>query len=345
MLNLWLKRMHLKRYNWINVLKSLAIVLMVFSNSAAYFFSSEVNVFFRIISSLAAPLFIFIAGANLIFSNEAHFKKFLIRGAYLFVTAACIDVLIWRIVPFATFDVLYLISFGIIICGILRFGKSFDLAFGIIFILTSFLLQSNYRFELEEFGLFEKDLFSSISIRSNFKRAFIDGWFPILPWIGFMFLGRWAISIENALDKKVRVFSLIFFVSTFCLLTQSSLNPMRNNYIEIFYPVNGLFVLMSLAFLVSAISVTSYFSERTFFKLESKYILGRKSLAVYILHCFFIATFAETFPIREELGFSLFCILQFATFYAFIWLIELVYLKRIISNFPSPIKIIFGLNN
>jgi uncharacterized membrane protein len=337
--------MHLKRYNWINVLKSLAIVLMVFSNSAAYFFSSEVNVFFRIISSLAAPLFIFLAGANLIFSNEAHFKKFLTRGAYLFVTAACIDVLIWGIVPFATFDVLYLIAFGIIICGILRFGQLSDLAFGTTFILISFLLQSNYRFELEEFRLFEKDLFSSISISSNFKRAFIDGWFPILPWIGFMFLGRWAMSIVNVFDKKVRLFAFLFFVSTFCLLTQSSLNPMRNNYIEIFYPVNGLFVLMSLAFLVSAISVTSYLSERTFFKRESKHILGKKSLAVYILHCFFIATLADVFPIREEIGFFLFCILQFATFYAFIWFIELIYVKRLISNFPSPIKIIFGLNN
>jgi uncharacterized membrane protein len=316
---------------------------MVFANTASYFFSTEVNVFFRIISSLAAPLFVFIAGANLIFSNEAHFKKFLIRGAYLFVTAACIDLLIWRIVPFVTFDVLYMISFGIIICGVLRFGKWFDLAFGTIFILTSLLLQSSYRFELEEFRLVEKDLFSSISIISSFKRALIDGWFPILPWIGFMFLGRWAMSIVNTFRKKVRIFSLLIFVLTFGLLTQSSLNSIRNNYIEIFYPVSGLFVLMSLAFLFAAISVTSYLSERTFFKLESKYVLGRKSLTLYILHCFLIATLADAFPIREEMGFFLFCILQFAAFYAYIWIVELDYLKRIISNFPSPIKIILGL--
>jgi len=340
---LWLERMNLIRYNYINVLKSLAIILMVFANSATYFFSSEVNVFFRIISSLAAPLFIFLAGANLSFSNEARFEKFLIRGAYLFVTAACIDVLIWRIVPFATFDVLYLISFGIIICGILRFGNLSDFAFGTAFILAAYLVQSNYRFKIEEFRLFEKDLFSSISISSNLKRALVDGWFPILPWIGFMFLGRWAMSIVNNFDKRVMTFSFICFVSTFFLLAYSSLNSIRNNYIEIFYPVNGLFVLLALSFLFSAISVTYLLCERISFKLESKYLFGRTSLSVYIIHCFFISSLGEIFPIREEFGFYLFCLLQFALFYVYSWCNELFYVKRIISNLPTPVKTILGL--
>jgi uncharacterized membrane protein len=316
---------------------------MVIANSAAYFISSDVHVFFRIISSLAAPLFIFLAGANLFFSNEAHFKKFLIRGAYLFVTAVSIDVLIWGIIPFATFDVLYLISFGIIICGLLRFGSFIDLLLGTTFILSSFLLKSHYRFELEELRLFDKDLISSFSISSNLKRLLIDGWFPILPWIGFMFLGRWTMSILKTLEKRVMVFSFLFFISTFYLLTHSSLNSIRNNYIEIFYPVNELFVLMSLAFLILAISVTSNLSTITFFKLGSKYLLGRKSLLVYILHCFLIATLADIFPIKEGVGLFIFCILQLGVFYLFIWVIELVCLKNFISNLSRPIKLILGL--
>jgi hypothetical protein len=337
------KRMNLQRHNWINGLKSLAITLMVFANSAAYFFNSEVNVYFRIGSSLAAPLFIFLAGANLILSNEAHLKKFIIRGAYLFVTAACIDFLIWRIVPFATFDVLYLISFGIIICGIFRFGHLSDFAFGTTFILASFLVQANYRFEIEELRLAENDIFSSIALKSNLMRALIDGWFPILPWIGFMFLGRWAMSIVYTIDKNVILFSFLFFVSTFFGITYSSLNSIRNNYIEIFYPVNGLFLLLSLAFLFFAFSGTANLSERICVKYESKYSFGRKSLSIYIIHCIIIASFADTFPIKQELGLLLFCIIQFVVFYIYVWFVELFFVKRIILNIPSPIRRIIGL--
>lgn len=335
--------MDLKRHKWIDGLKSLSITLMVFANSAAYFFNSEVNVYFRIASSLAAPSFIFLAGANLYFSNETQFKNFLIRSAYLFVTAACIDFLIWKIVPFATFDVLYLISFGILICGIFRFGKLSDFAFGTIFILSSFLFQNNYRFEIEELQLADNDIYSSIAFKSNLMRAFIDGWFPILPWIGFMFLGRWAMSIVSTINKNVTVVSLLIFVATFFGLTNSSLNSIRNNYIEIFYPVNGLFVLLSLAFLIFTFSCSALLSEKVSIGCESKHSFGKKSLSIYIIHCSLIALFAETFPLRHELGFILFCIIQFAIFSIYVWFVELYFVKQIISLIPTPIRRILGL--
>ena len=90
---------------WIDELRTIAIVIMVFANSAAYFIPDEVNVHFRILSSLAAPMVIFLAGVSLSFSDGAPSKKFLIRGGYLLITAALIDLLAWKILPFETFDV------------------------------------------------------------------------------------------------------------------------------------------------------------------------------------------------------------------------------------------------
>ena len=58
------------RVKWIDLLRSVAIIIMVFANSAAYFYENNVNVTFRLISSLAAPLFIFLAGANLYFAEN-----------------------------------------------------------------------------------------------------------------------------------------------------------------------------------------------------------------------------------------------------------------------------------
>lgn len=331
------------RQYWIDELRSLAIALMVFANSAAYFFNTELNSFYRIAASLSAPLFVFLAGSNLIHSSQAPLKKFLIRGFSLLTTAAFIDTVLWGIVPFTTYDVLYLISFGIMICGVLRMGAVADFALGTLIILLAFVFQSHYRFEINEISLMAEHITTPNIFDFSIKRALIDGWFPIFPWVGYMFLGRWAIS--NAKTSKTIVFlSFILFVLLYYYMTKSQLNPIRNNYIEVFYPITLRFLLLSLSFVVFALLIGFNLGGRTGRDELRKYTLGKRSLSIYIIHCLFIAKFECFFPKNSIWFFLLFCSIQFTVFLVFVRFMELNIVQKYKSIIPLPLKKLFGID-
>ena len=327
---------------WIDELRTIAIVIMVFANSAAYFIPDEVNVHFRILSSLAAPMFIFLAGVSLSFSDGAPSKKFLIRGGYLLITAALIDLLAWKILPFETFDVLYLISFGIVLCGLIQYGWKADLSIGVAFIVLSFFVRASYNFEMTE----SQFLMNDFSYQSNFKeilkRAFIDGWFPLFPWIGFMFLGRALFSNLERLNSRILFWSnLIIFIAFFTLIQQSANNPIRTNYIEIFYPVRALYLVLSFSFILLAIALAKKL-EVNWNGIKKYTSIGRNSLFVYMLHCFFTSYLADLFPVKELAGLGIFCVVQLIFLYSMAWIVERSSVVVLISIFPVAIQKVLG---
>jgi len=332
------------RFLWIDELRTLAIIIMIFANSAAYFFVGEVNVSFRVVSSLAAPLFIFLSGMNLFFSSEASVRKFISRGMYLLITASLIDVFAWRIFPFGTFDVLYLIAFGIIICGLFRFGWISDLVIGIVLIALSFLLKLGYNFEISESLIFEEKGFSEIYNKLVLKRAFIDGWFPIIPWIGYVFLGRATMAVVDRLKSVSMILVAIFvFGFSYYSLINAELNPVRDNYIEIFYPVSLLFVLISLSFIFIAMRMAISQKDKKSTLIVRITVLGRKSIFVYLLHCFFISMLADVFPVRGVSGLLLFCVLQLASLFVLTALFDSKFMIEKLEAFPRSLKVILGL--
>lgn len=332
------------RFLWIDELRTFAIITMIFANSAAYFFEGEVNVSFRIFSSLAAPLFIFLSGMNLFFSSEASSKKFITRGMYLLITASLIDILAWKIFPFGTYDVLYLIAFGIMICGVCRFGWISDLLIGVALIALSFVFKLGYNFEITEALISDNKGFSEIYNISVLKRAFIDGWFPIIPWIGYVFLGRATMVVVDRLKGVSTILGAIFvFGFSYYSLMIAELNPVRSNYIEIFYPVSPLFVLLSFSFIFLAMRIAISQKDKKSTLIGKITSLGRKSLFVYLLHCFFISMLADVFPVRGVPGFLLFCVLQLASLVALTALFESKFMIEKLYAFPRPLKVILGL--
>ena len=255
-----------------------------------------------------------------------------------------IDVFVWKIFPFGTFDVLYLIAFGIISCAFLRFGWVADLIIGFGLVLSSFFIGGVYRFDIIEVPINE-----SISPNYNFltntlARALFDGWFPVLPWLGYIFIGRAVMNkIHYLKGVSVLVLLLIAFVSGFCALTYSTLNDVRAYYIEVFYPVTGFYVLTSISFILLLTMLLKNSDEVESSLKKEITSIGRNSLLMYILHCFMISLFADVFPIRNTGGFVLFCFLQLTLMYLSAKLMSLQKVSLFRSKIPSPLAAIFGL--
>ena len=102
--------MHYQRLSSIDLLKTIAIIIMIIANSSPYILVSPHSIYTRIISSLAAPLFIFLSGFSffLSFNKNQNYRNKYFQVFYLFCSAILLDITIWHIMPFQTFDVLYL---------------------------------------------------------------------------------------------------------------------------------------------------------------------------------------------------------------------------------------------
>ena len=106
-----------KRLASIDLLRTISIIIMIIANSSPYILVSPHSIWLRLISSLAAPLFIFLSGYSFFVSfnqNKNFYHKFS-QALYILISAVFVDVFIWQIMPFQTFDVLYLISFALLI--------------------------------------------------------------------------------------------------------------------------------------------------------------------------------------------------------------------------------------
>lgn len=96
----------------IDVLRAIAVYIMLVANATPYLFPGVTNFAFRLICSCAAPIFIALSGYT--FAIKPSRKK-AVNGFLLIISALLIDILAWNIPPFQTFDVLYVIGFGQII--------------------------------------------------------------------------------------------------------------------------------------------------------------------------------------------------------------------------------------
>ena len=135
-----------RRYPAIDIFRGVAILTMLCANSAAESLqSSYINeyagphhFYIRIYGSFAAPIFVFLAGFMVGIGSEKHPPLyFLKRALEIFAVAALIDRFIWHVMPFTSFDVLYLTAFGIIVSALLL---KQNVVIRIIFMLICFAL-------------------------------------------------------------------------------------------------------------------------------------------------------------------------------------------------------------
>jgi uncharacterized protein len=347
------------RLSNIDFMRTTAIFIMIIANAAPYVMEKPNPNAMRLICSLAAPLFIFLSGFSfyLSFTKNKNYKQKFWQGFYLMCTAVGIDWLIWGTLPFQAFDVLYLISIGIFVnILIFNFHVYAKLFIALACIAASILLQNKYgyRFSIEDSTdnmRFSMDFLQSIQFQS--QRLFVDGWFPIFPWISFAIIGCLvAEKMESILYilKSVLVSSLLLFILGIVLLfNANTLQGEREGYLEFFYPASPVYLLIAFSFIFLLFTSTANFKLPN--GLSFINVFGRNSLFVYIFHAAIISfVLTPLFEIAKG-GYELLNGYRFALlstafillccFVAFLseWLSKNGYFKYVLT----PVKHILGL--
>lgn len=281
------------RLNTIDCLRGLAIIMMVAANFAAQLLVEPHPLWFRFYGSFAAPLFIFLAGVMIpctqLFKGY-QLPYFLGRGSYIFFVAILIDLFIWRVLPMASVDVLYLIGWSLpVACLFLKLSQPKQIgAIAAVFLLAFYLQQAlGYSDTVNEWDL-QDGLPPLNDVMVVWRHWLVDGWFPIFPWLSFALLGAFCGQFIFA-KQEVKMPTSLFAVSLVLLglgawwFSFSSGVPLtRDGYSEIFYPATPAYCLMA----VGVIGVLFYWVER----IKSRVVLnviglyGHYSLSIYVIH-------------------------------------------------------------
>ena len=304
----------------IDSLRGLAILIMIAANSSATCYAEPHPFWFRCLGSVAAPLFIFLSGMMVRFS-QIHkgypLVYFLKRGLMLIVVAAFLDVAAWRLYPFTSFDVLYIIGISAPIAFL--FGRINRPALqgilcGAIFLLAP-LLQHLFGYTPypSEFN-FDGSYYLVVEGQTHvLNHLFIDGWFPIFPWLGFSLLGvmlanyRWGgESTRSFYHPKVALAAL----ACFCIgVLMKVIFPVelliRDGFGEVFYPPTLGFCLYTMGVILAPLGLFDRVTPSTAF--EPLATVGRSALLLYALHVFVINyIFSALFPGLDGVRFTLF---------------------------------------
>lgn len=327
------------RNNRIDYLRTIAILIMLTANSTPYLLDSSSPFIFRLICSLAAPVFIFLSGYTFAMNTAKNngFKS----GLYILISAIVVDCLAWGMPPFQTFDVLYVIALGQIVLGMIKKIPLF-FAFTVmaLIILTPFIFQIVYRFHLPDPNWCCWDL--------KVYRWLFDGWFPVFPWLSFPIAGYLAFRCKLAPRSKLLFQWLLIplLVLAICFLFNDKINqPFREGYVEIFYPASLPYLMLGFLFCFLLLHVLPGVKAMT----QNKFInfvvlLGRHSLFVYLLHVFIISRLFTLLKTPKHFGEVFLTLVPFYLIvYLLTYLLEYTLQKKLLGKVPTWIKKPLGL--
>jgi uncharacterized membrane protein len=185
------------RDNTIDILRGFAVAVMAGVHTSNYlWYAPHYTWWFPFYYSMTAPLFIAITGmmvALSLFKKSYSFKHYLIRGFAVLIMAIFLDVAVYQIYPFVGFDVLYVIAFAIPLSYLfLKLNRITQLVLILFIFMITPILHGIFGYTNEVLLLsLEKDVYAFSNLFSILERMFVNGWFPIFPWLGFAFLGAW----------------------------------------------------------------------------------------------------------------------------------------------------------
>lgn len=281
-----------RRDTTIDTLRGLAILTMVAANLAATVLQEPHPFWFRLYGTWAAPMFVLLSGFMIAYTSEKknyNFQHFLIRSLMLLVIAALLDMM-WEVYPFTTFDILYLIAISSLLAYFFQKLKTFP-QFAVvtsIFMVTPFLQQAfGYTNYPTEFDLFTGESETIPNQTNILNHWFVDGWFPLFPWMGFSFLG--------VLFAKLRKFyttfaqrnillggAAIFIIGTTIWWFHPGQLLTRHGYSELFYPPTIGYIMVAIGIITMLFCLVDTNPSISIYKpLE---VLGQSSLFIYILH-------------------------------------------------------------
>lgn len=303
----------------IDTLRGLAIFTMIAANLAGPVLADPHPFLFRFYGSFAAPLFILISGMMVAITTQTRshdLKYFLVRGMLVMTVGALIDMLIWRIYPFTTVDVLYLIGISLPLAYLFqRLNAPYQWFIVIsIFFLTPFLQNIfGYTDYPTEFFFPSGGLTIIIENQTNILNHWlIDGWFPVFPWLGFSLLG--VILAKLRLKYKTFGESVFFLTGIFLLLFGSVIWYLypgkfltRAGYSELFYPPTPGYIISAVGLIVLLFFIVDYKHSVAYNPLQA---LGESALFMYILHLSLIEYVIV--PMRTNENFQTFLLIYIA---------------------------------
>ena len=287
------------RNQTIDVVRGLAIFIMVPANISASVYAEPHAVWFRLFSSLAAPLFVAIAGFMIALSSgtQKHpWQYYAVRGGLLLAVGGLIDALIWQVVPFVSYDVLYLIGLACPLTYLYTTLKPQWQTFVLgLVVMTTPLLQQVFGYteypSVKYLWGNQAGTYDQVSAHPTgvVQHLFLDGWFPLFPWLGISFGGAWIaqhVYQNNTGYCSARVgpaaLSLLVLGSMLWALFPGP-RYVRAGYSEMFYPPTLGFVITALGFVLAALWLFHGWADA--WVLAPLRWLGEMALFMYIFHC------------------------------------------------------------
>jgi uncharacterized membrane protein len=302
----------------IDILRGIAIFTMIAANMAAHSLVEPHSFAFRVYGSLAAPMFVFLAGMMVSYTAtiKAHrFPYYLKRALATLLVASLIDIFLWDILPFVTYDVLYMIALAMpVIFFFNKLPRIPQVAlilfiFGMTPVLQYFLGYTSYPAEVI---ISDGNIIPQVKGIPVWRHFLFEGWFPLFPWLGVSLLGAFVGSFKfktpaEIFNKNLLIAGGILFlagmvmwiivapeVHTSAGFIGSPKSPTlfrflitRGGYSELFYPPTLLYLFSFLGFILLLIPLMYKLQKSPLLKWLTVY--GRSSLLVYISHTVFIA--------------------------------------------------------
>lgn len=281
-----------------DILRGVAISLMIMANSVAAVYDGVPPLLMRLAGSFAAPSFMILAGMMLALAS----KPRPLRGLNVIAVAALIDLLLWKIVPFLTFDVLYSIGFAIVVTAYpaRHLPLKYLWGFGLLFLLIGQALQLAMGYNQQLLDIFltptEPPPPVGVILTKAVHQMFVDGWFPVFPWLGFVWLGA-------ALQRSLQVHSVqaghmllprrwvlaavvVFALAASYWTAIFELPEIREGYSELFYPANLGFCFTALSMFVMVLYLVQTFTRWQIIRIACLPLtwLGQRSMSIYVFH-------------------------------------------------------------
>jgi len=302
-----------QRYVWIDILRGIAILLMVPANFAGIL-SEPYSILFRILSSNAAPIFIIVSVGMVVINASKHsIGYYMYRGMYIILIAMLLDFFVIGVVPFHSFNVLYIIGIGLPVGYLVReLDDKYLISLMFLVFAISFILQ--YFFGYNKYLLFvDVNNIEWVGVKSIASSFFIDGLFPIFPWLGYVFFGVWFFryvffkegnNIPLSFVYVALIVSCIGYVfllyppSWIHSFVSGGLLNTRGGIAEIFYPPSLAFLLSTLSVFVLLAYLIKLSSNFKMWYVVNKF--GQYSMLIYLVHKILI--YLVSIPLLEKMN-------------------------------------------
>lgn len=340
----------------IDILRGIAIFTMVAANlSSTLLQDADKVLLFRLYGTFAAPLFILLAGMMVVMTQSRHggFRHYLHRGVLIIGCACLLDVAVWRIYPFLSYDVLYLIGLSIPVTYLLtRYCQiSTRLVIAALLLVLTPLMQNLFAYREElvsielsalSFRVYLDLLFSAATL----QRLLLDGWFPIMPWLSCAVIGSILGTLYNqAYEFASKPFLLIgltiLSLGVSLWVLQNPQFAIREGYSELFYPPTTGYFLTATGLLMVSFYCVETTKQHPLYSVFLK--LGHASLFMYLFHQILLASVLMPiafFNHQPMIGF----LLLYASVIALMVMIghALHQFKQRYKNLPFIIRFIVG---